>query len=395
MTHLRCFGLFFWCALPLSAQVLTGIDVLARDQGKQLQGCNVGLITNHTGIAGDGRRTIDVLKALPGVTLRAIFSPEHGLQGKLDRDGIGHDRDATTGLPVWSLYGETRKPTEAMLKDVDTLVFDIQDIGCRFYTYVSTMGNCLEAAADHQLRFVVLDRPNPIGGLAMAGPILDQGTESFIGWHRIPVRHGMSAGELMRMFQGERGIRVDAQVIACEGWARGDTFDRTGLRWIDPSPNMRSLTEALLYPGIGLLEGTNLSVGRGTDTPFERLGAPWCDGGRLAAVLRDQNLAGVAFVPIRFTPSASKFEGKECSGIQIAVTDWKTFEPVLTGIAIAGALRFLHPDDWKTDKLNWLLKSVGTEAAVLKGESATAIAKSWQQDLEVFRMRRKQYLLYP
>lgn len=379
---------------PVPAQVLCGIDVLARDQGGLLRGKNLGLVTNHTGMARDGRRTIDVLRALPEVHLRAIFSPEHGLQGTLDRDGIVHGKDEASGLPVWSLYGETRKPTAEMLKDIDTIVFDIQDIGCRFYTYVSTMGNCLEAAAELDKAFVVLDRPNPIGGVAMAGPILDEGKESFVGWHRLPVRHGMTAGELMRMFVGERGIRVEAKVVACEGWSRGDTYDRTGLTWIDPSPNMRSLTEALLYPGIGLLEGTNLSVGRGTDTPFERLGAPWCSGVQLAEFLRELNLAGVAFVPIRFTPTASKFEGKECSGIQIAITDWKTFEPVTTGIAIATALHKLHRDDWNTEKLGWLLKSELTQKAILDGEDARTIAKSWLKDLEVFRMRRKPFLLY-
>jgi uncharacterized protein YbbC (DUF1343 family) len=395
MIQCRLLCLALASALPLPAQVLCGIDVLARDRGKPLHDCKIGLVTNHTGLARDGTRTIDVLRALPELSLRAIFSPEHGLQGKLDRDGIGHGKDESSGLPVWSLYGETRKPTKEMLQDIDTLVFDIQDIGCRFYTYVSTMGNCLEAAAEHGLRFVVLDRPNPIGGVAIAGPVLDEGKESFTAWHRLPLRHGMTAGELLRMFAGERGIRCETTIIPCEGWARSDLFHDTGLTWTDPSPNMRNLTEALLYPGVGLLETTNLSVGRGTDTPFERIGAPWCDGVRLAARLRTSDLKGVAFVSVRFTPTASKFEGKQCSGVQIAITDWGTFEPVLTGIAIACALRDLFASDWKTDKLDTLWKHKASLDAFAAGADARAIEKTWAKDLDLFRLRRKPFLLYP
>ncbi|MGE3175740.1 MAG: exo-beta-N-acetylmuramidase NamZ domain-containing protein [Planctomycetota bacterium] len=374
--------------------VRCGVDVLVHQGGEPLNGRKVGLITNHTGVALDGRRTIDVLQALPGIELRAIFSPEHGIHGALDQSGIAHGEDEATGLPIWSLYGETRKPTAEMLQGLDTLVFDIQDIGCRFYTYVSTMGNALEAAAEHGLRFVVLDRPNPIDGEHMAGPILDAGKEAFVGWHTIPLRHGMTAGELMRLFQGERGIRVDAQVVPCEGWRRADTWDRTGLPWIDPSPNMRSLTEALLYPGIGLLEGTNLSVGRGTDTPFERIGAPWCDGVRLAARLRAAALPGVAFVPIRFTPDASKFKDEECGGVQIAITDWAVFEPVGAGIAVACALRDLFPD-WNHDRLQWLLRDDAAYAAFVAGGNADDVAATWRKELELFRMRRAPFLLYP
>jgi uncharacterized protein YbbC (DUF1343 family) len=386
-----CFQAFLAAQQP----VLCGIDALARDGAKQLKGKHVGVITNHTGLARDGRRTIEVLRSLEGVQVMAIFSPEHGLQGKLDREGIAHGTDEATGLPIWSLYGETRKPSKEMLKGIDALVFDIQDIGCRFYTYVSTMGNCLEAAAEHGIAFVVLDRPNPIGGKDIAGPLLDKDGESFVGWHRIPLRHGMTAGELMRMFVGERGIRCDASVVACEGWSRGDRFDRTGLLWTDPSPNMRSLTQALLYPGVGLLEGTNLSVGRGTDTPFERVGAPWCDGVRLAAHIRDQKLPGVAVVPIRFTPNASKFANKECQGVQIAITDWDAFEPVSLGVALACALRDLHGKDWNREKLNWLWKHAASMEALEQGKDAAAIQELWRKDLDVFRMRQKPFLIYP
>jgi uncharacterized protein YbbC (DUF1343 family) len=261
-----------------ASDVLTGIDVLVRDNFRQLAGRKVGLITNHTGRSRDGQTTVKLLHKAEGVELAALFSPEHGFEGK-----IGDARDQATGLKVFSLYGETRKPTPAMLESIDTLVFDIQDIGTRFYTYVSTMGEAMQAAAEQKMRFVVLDRPNPIGGLAVAGPMLDPGKESFVGVHRLPGRHCMTIGELARLFKAELKLDLELEVIACEGWRRADAWDATGLTWVNPSPNMRSLTQAFLYPGIGLLETTNLSVGRGTDTPFEVIGAPWLDGQKLAA----------------------------------------------------------------------------------------------------------------
>jgi uncharacterized protein YbbC (DUF1343 family) len=383
-----------FAALAQSATATrTGVDVLAGNGGDVLRGRKVGLITNHTGRTAAGARTVDVIAAAEGVRLVALFSPEHGWEGKVD-EKVGDSRDAATGLPVYSLYGETRVPTDTMLAGIDTLVFDIQDIGCRFYTYVSTMRNCLEAAAQKRLRFVVLDRPNPIGGLRMEGPVLAAARQDFVGAHRIPLRHGMTAGELARMIAGEDGLQVDLQVVPCVGWQRADLWDATGLPWINPSPNMRSLTQALLYPGIGLLEGTNLSVGRGTDTPFEVLGAPWCDGVRLAQRLRAGNLPGVTFVPIAFTPNASKFRGEACSGINVVVTDWRTFEPVRTGIHVACALRELFADGWDHKKLDWLLKHEPTRDAILAGKPADTIVATWQRDLDLFRMRRQPFLLY-
>lgn len=383
--------------LPLMAQSPStaaqfGIDTLLARQDQPLAGRKVGLITNHTGRTARGERTVDALLAA-GVAVLALFSPEHGWEGKLD-EKVGDSRDAKTGLPVRSLYGDTRVPTDAMLTGIDTLVFDIQDIGCRFYTYVSTMRNCLEAAAARGLRFWVLDRPNPIGGLRMEGPVLAAARQDFVGSHRIPLRHGLTAGELARMIAGEDGLQVDLHVAACTGWQRADLWHDTGLEWVNPSPNMRSLTQALLYPGIGLLEGTNLSVGRGTDTPFEVLGAPWCDGRALAARLRAAKLPGVAFVPVAFTPNASKFRGERCSGINVVVTDWQTFEPVRTGIHVACALRALHSDAWDVQKLDWLLKHEPTRDAILAGKPADEIVASWQRDLELFRIRRQPFLLY-
>jgi uncharacterized protein YbbC (DUF1343 family) len=378
---------------PPAAPVRTGIDVLAADGCAQLAGRKVGLITNHTGRTADGRRTVDVLHAAKDVKLVALFSPEHGWDGVLD-EKVGDTTDRATGLRVHSLYGETRVPTDAMLAGVDTLVFDIQDIGCRFYTYVATMRNAMEAAAKKGLRFVVLDRPNPIGGVAMEGPVLGDEKRDFVGAHRVPLRHGMTAGELARMITGEDGLGGDLQIVRCEGWHRADTYDRTGLPWIDPSPNMRRLSQALTYPGIGLLEGTNLSVGRGTDTPFEILGAPWIDGVALATALRAAELPGVAFVPVVFTPTASKFRSERCSGVHVLVTDWKTFQPVRTGLHVACALRRLFGDKWDTKKLDWLLKHPPTRDAILAGTPAEAIVATWQQELDLFRLRRKPFLLY-
>ncbi len=385
--------LAFTAALAAQTPVRTGIDVLAADGCKALHGRKVGLITNHTGRTADGRRTVDVLAACKELQLTALFSPEHGWDGVVD-EKVGDTIDRATGLKVHSLYGETRVPTDAMLQGVDTLVFDIQDIGCRFYTYVSTMRNGLEAAAKHGLRFVVLDRPNPIGGVKMEGPVCADGARDFVAAHRLPLRHGLTAGELSRMIAGEDGVQADLQIVRCEGWSRADLYDATGLPWIHPSPNMRRLTQALTYPGIGLLEGTNLSVGRGTDTPFEILGAPWCDGVSLAAKLRAANLPGVAFVPVRFTPTASKHKGEECGGVHVLVSDWRTFEPVRTGIHVACALRALHGEQWDTKRLDWLLKHPATRDAILAGTAADAIVASWQKELDLFRLRRKPFLLY-
>ncbi|MCR9243804.1 MAG: DUF1343 domain-containing protein [bacterium] len=376
-----------------TAQVQTGIDVLAAEDCARLRGRKLGIITNHTGRTIDGRRTVDVLANAKGVEVVTLFSPEHGWDGILD-EKVGDSRDRATGLRVFSLYGKHRTPTPESLQGVDTLVFDIQDIGCRFYTYVSTMRNALEAAAKHDLRFVVLDRPNPIGGIAIAGPVLADDRRSFIAAHRVPLRHGMTAGELARMIAGEDGIQAELEVVQCTGWHRADLWDRTGLLWVNPSPNMRCLTQALLYPGIGLVEGTNVSVGRGTDTPFEVVGAPWIDGRELAAELRAQNLPGVTFVPIRFTPNSSKHKGTKCGGVDIAITNWRAFQPVRTGIHLLCALRKLYRDDWDTKRLDWLLRDADAASAILAGKAAEEIIASWRSDLRVFQMRRKPFLLY-
>lgn len=381
-------------AIEPAGAVLPGIDVLARDGFRPLAGRRVGLITNHTGRDRSGISTARVLATADGVTLVALFSPEHGPAGTLDQAKIDDATDPDTGLPVRSLYGKTRRPTPEMLADVDTLVFDIQDIGTRFYTYVSTMLEAMRAASGRGMRFVVLDRPNPIDGVAVAGPLVDEGSETFVGCHPIPVRHGMTVGELARLFQAELGLDLDLVVVPCEGWRREQAFDATGLEWVDPSPNMRSLTAALLYPGIGLLEMTNLSVGRGTDTPFEVVGAPWLDGRALAAALRARRIPGVAVVPVRFTPRSNKHAGSGCGGICLEITDRARFDPVRLGLEIAVALRRLHPEEWDADKLGVLLLNHQTLDAILAGGDADAVGTKAAEGLTAFAKRRSPHLLY-
>lgn len=374
--------------------VLNGIDVLQRDDFRQLAGRNVGLITNHTGLNREGASTVTLLHAAKQVNLVALFSPEHGFAGALDQAKIGDARDEATGRKIYSLYGANRAPTAESLQGIDTLVFDIQDIGARFYTYISTMGNAMKAAAEHDIRFVVLDRPNPIGGVAVQGPMLDPGSESFVGFHPMPVRHGMTAGELAQMFNAELKLDLNLEVIAVEGWRRGDFFDATGLVWTNPSPNMRSLTQALLYPGIGLIETTNVSVGRGTDTPFEVIGAPWIEPLALARELNAADLPGIRFVPIRFTPDDSKFKDQLCGGINFIVTNRDAFDPLATGLTVAVALHRMHPDDWDTASLNRLLAHAATRDAILAGKSVGEIRDGYEAGLQGFKKRRSAYLIY-
>jgi uncharacterized protein YbbC (DUF1343 family) len=395
MTYRRFVLAFLLIAASASpADVLTGIDVLARDGFEPLAGQRVGLITNHTGLSRDGHSTIELLHHADTVDLVRLFSPEHGPRGELDVPAIEDGVEGTTGIPVISLYGEHRRPTAAMLEGLDTLVFDIQDIGTRFYTYVSTMGNAMLSAAENGKRFVVLDRPNPINGRDVAGPLLDDGKQSFVGFHTLPVRHGMTVGELAIMFRDELGLDLDLHVVRAEGWTRDAWFDETGLTWVNPSPNMRSLTAANLYPGIGLLETTNLSVGRGTATPFELIGAPWLDAERLAATLNQLDLAGIEFSPVHFTPDASTFANEPCHGVRFRLTDRERFEPVTTGLAIAAVLRRDYREHWETGRYIRLLGNDAALDTLLNGGTAADIAASYAGGLAAFIRRRARYLLY-
>lgn len=378
----------------VAQDVLTGIDVLQRDGFRELANQRVGLITNHTGLNRDGISTVNLLHQADNVELAALFSPEHGFAGQLDVSRIGDSTDPLTGLRVFSLYGATRRPTEEMLEQIDTVVFDIQDIGARFYTYVSTMGEAMHAAAKYGKRFVVLDRPNPINGIDIAGPMLDPGRESFVGFHHLPVRHGMTIGELALMFQREQNIELDLHVIRCEGWRRHQFWDATGLVWVNPSPNMRCLNQALLYPGIGMIETTNISVGRGTDTPFEVIGAPWIQPRQLAAALNRRKIAGVTFVPIRFTPDSSKYKDQQCGGINIVITNRSNFEPLTVGFEVSAALQRLYPGEWTGKDALRLLGNQQTLDVILAGKSVDDIRQSAEQGVADFVVRRRQFLVY-
>ena len=373
--------------------VQTGIDVLARDHFARLRGCRIGLVTNHTGLTGDGQATVDVLHRAEGVTLTALFGPEHGLRGDYD-EKVSDSIDGKTGLPVFSLFGARTQPTEAQMAAIDTLIFDIQDIGCRFYTYISTLKNVLEAAGTHGKRVMVLDRPNPITGGHVEGPLPDPEALSFVACHSVPVRHGLTIGELARLFHTEIGLTCPLEVIACEGWRRGDWYDATGLLWANPSPNMRRLPAAVLYSGVGLLEFTNVSVGRGTDTPFEVLGAPYLDPRPFAAALNTAALPGVRFLPIWFTPSASMFAGDRCGGVQIVVTDRDALDSVRLGLTLALTLRALFPQDWQPEKLETLLVNRQVQEQVLSGATYSEIAAGWQHDLAAFAKRIAPNRLY-
>jgi len=371
--------------------VLNGADVLWRRKGILPKGAKVGLITNHTGHDRQRRSTLDFLRASSEVELTALFSPEHGLYGKLD-EKVGDSTDAKSGLKIFSLYGENRKPTPGQLAGLDALIFDIQDIGCRFYTYISTMGLAMEAAAGAGVKFIVLDRVNPIGGVTVAGPVR-LGPSQFIAYHDIPVQHGMTVGELARMINAERGLGVELQVVKIEGWKRGQQFDTTGQPWTNPSPNMRNLTQALLYPGIGLLE-TALSVGRGTDTPFEVIGAPYIDDVRLARRLNALGQPGVRFVPIRFTPDYSVHKGELCGGVNIILTDRRKLRAVPLGIDIARQLHAMYPKQFPLAKVGRLLCHPPTLEALGQGKTLAQIEALWNTDLDKFTPRRAKHLLY-
>jgi len=357
----------------------------------------IGLLTNQTGVDSQGRRTIDVLAGASGIQLTAIFSPEHGVTGSLDTTDISNTRDAASGVPVYSVYGATdseRRPPLAVLQGLDAVVVDLQDVGVRFYTYETTLNYFLEAAAKAGIDIVVLDRPNPINGSFVQGPISDANVQIFTNSFPLPVRHGMTIGELAQMFNEERGIHARLKVVPLEGWMRGDWYDSTGLAWINPSPNLRSLAEAALYPGVALIEGTNVSVGRGTDTPFELLGAPWIKSKELAAYLNAREIAGVRFVPVAFTPTSSNFAGERCEGVNILLTGRNVLDAPEMGMELAAALHKLYPAEFKMDKMVPLLANQAVYEALNLGRDPRRIAQDWQESLETFQLMREKYLLY-
>ncbi|MBY0494824.1 MAG: DUF1343 domain-containing protein [Cyanobacteria bacterium] len=375
-----------------AAPVLAGIDVLARDNFKQLRGKRIGLITNHTGRSKDGRSTIDVIHGAPGVTLVSLFSPEHGIRGILDTN-VPAGRDEQTGLTIHSLYGDTRRPTDAMLAGIDTLVIDLQDVGVRFYTYQTAMAYVMEEAAKRKLSVVVLDRPNPINGWQIEGPTSEPSKE-YISYFQMPVRHGMTMGELAKLFNEENNINVDLTVIPLENWRRDYWYDETGLEWINPSPNMRNLNQATLYPGVGAIEYSNVSVGRGTDQPFEQFGAPWIDGPRLSAALNARKLAGIRFYPIAFTPTSSKYAGEQCHGVFMVVTNRSQLQPVRVGLEIAAALSTLFGGKYDVATTWRLFGTADPLERVKRGEDPATVSSQWTSDEARWRRLRAKYLLY-
>jgi uncharacterized protein YbbC (DUF1343 family) len=385
-----------------NGEVKLGIDVLEEHNLRELHidghhTVKLGLVTNQTGLDSRGQRTIDVLADAPGVQLAAIFSPEHGIFGTMDSTEINGSRDQATGIPVISVYGNSdanRRPSPASIEGLDEIVFDIQDVGVRFYTYESTLGYFLEAAAKAGKPMIVLDRPNPIGGASVYGPIADPGRESFVSYWQTPIQHGMTMGELAKLFNAERGIHAKLTVISMEGWMRGDWFDSTGEIWTNPSPNMRSLTEATLYPGIGMVETTNISVGRGTGTPFELVGAPWIVPVDLARYLNAREISGARFVPVYFTPESSIYAGERCGGVDILLTDRDALDGPELGVEIASALQKLYPGQFKIAGLDTLMVNKASFDAVLFGEDPRRIAADWRDGLERFMSVRARYLIY-
>ena len=383
--------------------VKTGIDVLEETNFAALHPTkggaprSIGVLTNQTGIDAEGRRTIDVLANVPGISLDAIFSPEHGVTGALDTTHVKNTKDAATGIDVYSVYGGSeaaRRPPMDILKRLDAVVIDLADAGARFYTYEATTGYFLEAAAKAGIDVVILDRPNPITGSFVQGPVSDEGQEKFTNYFPEPVRHGMTLGELARMVNAERHIGARLEVVAMQGWQPGDWFDSTDLQWVNTSPNLRDMNEATLYPGVAMIEGTNVSVGRGTDTPFEVVGAPWIKGRELAAYLNARSIQSVRFVPIVFTPSSSNFSGERCEGVNLIVLDRNTLDSPELGIELASALHKFYPNDFKLERMADLLVNQTVFDAIAAGEDPRRIAEDWQERLQEFVRLREKYLLY-
>lgn len=374
-------------------RVLNGIDVLREQNFAPLAGKKIALVTNHTGLAVDGTSTIDLLFNSKVCRLVALFSPEHGIRGTQETK-VGSSTDERTGLPIYSLYGEATRPTAEQLRGLDALVYDIQDVGARFYTYSVTLAYCVEEAAKAKIPLFVLDRPNPIGGLAIEGPMLDEDKTSFIGYMPLPVRHGMTMGEWARYVNAEKRLGADLRVIEMKGWRRNYYFYDTGQIWVNPSPNMRTLMAAILYPGVCLLESTNVSVGRGTERPFELIGAPWIEPAKLAAELQKQRVAGVRFIPIWFTPDASTNRGQRCGGVQMVLTDPEKLNSVLTGLTLVAVLQKLYPGEFEVDKVVRLMGNARALEGLKQGQTPAAVLHAGDVEIASFKVRRQKVLIY-
>jgi len=376
-----------------AARVQTGLDVLESQKFAPLRGKHVGLITNHTGLDSQGRSTVDVLSHAAGVQLIALFSPEHGLAGRND-EKITSSKDPATGLPVHSLYGETLRPTDEMLKGIDALVFDVQDAGVRFYTYTATMAYCMEEAAKRQIAFFVLDRPNPLGGEIVEGPMLDADKTNFVGYFPLPVRYGLTIGELAQLFNAENHIGADLHVIAMKNWHRNYFFESTGIKWIPPSPNLRTTKGSILYPGIEILQNAGVSVGRGTQTPFEEFGAPWLNGDDVASALNGRHLPGLHFTAQPFIPIVGLYSGERCGGVAVRITERGAVRSMRMGLEIAMILHRLYPQQFDPEKLLLLIGNSDTIQQLQSGAAPEKIVASWATSLSTFDQIRRKYFLY-
>ena len=374
-------------------RVQTGLDVLEVQKFAPLRNRHVGLITNHTGLDSEGRSVADLISHAPGVHLVALFSPEHGLAGRND-EKIASQKDAATGLPIFSLYGETMRPTDEMLQGIDALVFDVQDAGVRFYTYTTTMAYCMEEAAKHKIAFYVLDRPNPMGGTVVEGPMLDADKTAFTAYFPLPVRYGLTIGELAQFFNAENHIHCDLHVIPMKNWHRNYFFESTGTRWIPPSPNLRTLKGSVLYPGIEILQAAGVSVGRGTETPFEEFGAPWINGEEVAAALNERHLAGLRFANQPFIPVTGLYSGQRCGGVGVRIMDRQAVRAMRMGMEVATILKKLYPEKFDPEKLMVLVGNSGTIRELQAGTPPEKIEESWNADLNAFEQLRKKYFLY-
>jgi len=389
-----------WFVAACPASVRTGLDNVGT-HASLFTGKRIGIIANHTSYSSDGKHVVDVFRAMPGVRVTVLFGPEHGFRG-IEEAGatVETQTDAATGLPIHSLYGKTNKPTPQTLADVDVLVFDIQDVGARFYTYLYTMSLAMEAAAECGKRFVVLDRPNPINGAQVEGPILEPAFATFVGLYPIPVRYGLTVGELAQMINGEgwlaKGVKADLTVIPMTGWQRGMWYDQTDLRFIKPSPNMPDLETAILYPGLCLLEGTNVSEGRGTPKPFRQFGAPWIDGNALATQLNALALPGLRFTPTSFTPTSSKHQGKLCHGVEITLTDRARLEPFWSGVLIVNEIHKMYPDqfEWHISHFDRLCGTASIREAITARKPLQPLKTTWSAQCNAFDQTRRKHLLY-
>jgi uncharacterized protein YbbC (DUF1343 family)/CubicO group peptidase (beta-lactamase class C family) len=380
------------CNPATRAPLATGIDVLRADGFSELAGRKVGLVVNNASRARDGTPTFELFRAQTKLQLKALFAPEHGLtstaEGKIANG-------SAQGLPVYSLFGKTRRPTPEMLRGLDTIVFDLADVGTRFYTYMSTLRQILEACAGSDIQVVVLDRPNPVGAGEIEGPVASESLESFVNYHPLPIRHGMTAGELAELLVAERHISTRLRVVPMQGYTRELLFEDTGLTWYAPSPNLPNARSAILYPALGLLESTNLSVGRGTDQPFEFVGAPWVDAQRLVRALRTADLPGVSFEAEDLTPRSDRYAGQVCHGVRLRLDRPRAFRAVLTGLHIAQQLFAQHPRQWQTRDLDEMIGDPAVASALLRGASVSELQRLWQPALTHFAAIRQAHLRYP